>query len=156
MAVAAAAFSALCDDDAFSIRDQVREDFTCLVIVDHGADRQRDDDGFSPAPRAVRAATGFSVLRLVMSLVAEVEEGGEPVGGCEHDIAAVSAVSSVRAAAGNEHFPAETAAAVAAATGFDGNSDFIDEHRIPSSVKSERASPGGVMPGTRPCKKPSW
>ena len=149
MAVAPTAFSAVRDDDAFTIRNQIGEDFTGFVVVYDGADWERDDDGFPSSSRAIGSASGFPVFRFVVSLVSEVEERGEPMRGRKDDIPAVSPVSTVRATSGDEHLPAETATAVSTAAGFDGNTDFIDEHWIPSSVTSEQASPGGILRGIR-------
>src|SRR6185503_13120765 len=84
-------------------------------------------DGFSSASGAVRSAAGFPVFRLVMPLVPKVEKGGQPVGSTEHDVAPIAAV---RASARHEHFAAEAADAIPAATRFHCNGDFVDKHRI--------------------------
>ncbi len=70
----------------------------------------------------------FAALALVLGVVAEVNKGVVALGGDHDDVAATASVAAGRTAAGNELFPAEGHAAVAAVAGFDANSCFIDEH----------------------------
>ena len=72
-----------------------------------------------------------SIFRFVMFLVAKVEQGGQPMRGDKDDVAAVSAVSTIRSASGHEHFPAETARTVSASSGFYHDSNFVDKHEVP-------------------------
>jgi hypothetical protein len=65
----------------------------------------------------------------VVFLIPEVEERGHARRRFKHDIAAVAAVATVRPAARHELFAPKTACAVAAAAGFDMDTDFIDKHR---------------------------
>jgi hypothetical protein len=62
-----------------------------------------------------------------MFLVAQIEQGREPMGGHKHDVAPIAAVSAVGAAAGHKHFPSEAANAVSAPTGLDHDPYFIDK-----------------------------
>jgi len=148
MAVASPAFAAMCNRCRFTVRDQVGQDLPREVIVNDGSHGQHDVDRFSSPPGAMRSATRLAVFCFVMPLIAEVEKGGEPVRGRKDNVSAIATVSSVRAAARDEHFPAEAAAAVSAATGFHGNTNFIDKHRTPHSIgRWGRLLSGGLLRG---------
>jgi len=112
-----------------------------VEFVDDGSDGEEDLDGFSSPSGAIRSASGLSVLRLVMSLVAKIEQGGQALGRCEDDVPAIASVAPVRPPAGHEHLAAEAAAAVTAAAGLDRNGDFVDKHR---ATKARAAMARGV------------
>jgi hypothetical protein len=67
-------------------------------------------------------------LCLVVFLIPEVEECGHARRGFKHDIAAVASIAAVRAAARDEFFSPKTACTIAAAPGFNMDTDFIDKH----------------------------
>jgi hypothetical protein len=60
----------------------------------------------------------------------KVDERVDAVGDLQVDAAAITAVTAIRASAGNKLLSPETQAAIAAAAGFDPHIDLIDElHR---------------------------
>jgi hypothetical protein len=63
-------------------------------------------------------------------LVSKVKKRREPLGSGEHHMTSVPSITAVRTAARHEHLPPEAAAPIAAATGFHGNGDFVDEHGV--------------------------
>jgi hypothetical protein len=68
-------------------------------------------------------------LGLPLRIKAEVDEGVVREGAGHEDVAAVAAVSSGRASAGDEFFAAEGHAAIAAVASLDTDSCFINKHR---------------------------
>jgi hypothetical protein len=73
-------------------------------------------------------------FRFVVLLVPEVKERGHARRSFKHDTAAVAAVPAIRPATGHELFAPKTACAVAASTGCDMDTDFIDKHRCTVSM----------------------
>src|SRR5690242_6231993 len=130
MAVSSPAFAALRNRDRFTVRHQVGQDLPCFVVVDDSSHRQLHVDGFPPAAGAIGSASSFAIFCLVVPLITEVKERCETVGRGKDHTPAIASVPSVRAATGDEHLPSEAAAAVSAATGLHGDTNFIDEHRI--------------------------
>ena len=74
-----------------------------------------------------------AVFRLVMFLIAEVEQGRESMRGREDDVAAVSAVTAVRPATRDKHFATETARSVSTSPGFYKDLYFVDKHGMSPS-----------------------
>src|SRR5690606_21795830 len=62
--------------------------------------------------------------------IAVVDQGVEVGIGFQIDGTAITTITAVRTALGNELFPAETHATIATITGFDGNGHFIYEFHI--------------------------
>ena len=69
----------------------------------------------------------LATLGTELALVAEVDEGVEVFVGLDPDAAAVAAVAAIGAAERDEFFATEADAAVAAATGKDGDNGFVNE-----------------------------
>jgi hypothetical protein len=111
--------------------DQVGQRFIGLIVVDDGADWKAYDDIFSGSSRAIGSATLATDFCFVVFLVPEVEERGHARRRFKHNTAAVAAIATVRSAARHEFFASKTACAVAAAAGFDMDTDFIDKHLAP-------------------------
>src|SRR5688500_2398383 len=63
-----------------------------------------------------------------MPLIAKVEEGRQALRSDQDDITAITPVTAVRAAAGNDHFPSDTTAAVSAAACLHCAGDLVYEH----------------------------
>ena len=127
--VAAAAASAVGDDDALVGAGEVRRLFAGLVVVDDGADGDFQDDVDAFAAGFVGAFAVASALGFVFGIEAEVDERVVALAGFHDDVAALAAVAAGRAAAGDELLAAEGQAAVAAVAGFDSDCGFVDEHR---------------------------
>jgi hypothetical protein len=113
---------------------QVCQHLTGLVIEDDGADGKGHDHILSGPSGAIGCATLATDFRLVVFLVAEVEERGHARRCFKYDIAAVAAIAAVRSATRYELFASKTARAVAAAAGCDMDTDFIDKHRCTVSA----------------------
>jgi hypothetical protein len=62
-------------------------------------------------------------------LVSEIEERAHTSRRFKYDITAVAAIATVGPAAWDEFFTTKTAGAVAAISGFNVDTDFIDKHR---------------------------
>jgi hypothetical protein len=115
--------------------DQVGQDLIGLIIEDDGADRKGHHHILSGSSGAIGRASLATDFCFVMFLVPEVEERGHTRRRFKHDITAVAAVATVRPAARHEFFAPKTACAVAAAAGFDMDTDFIDKHRRTVSAR---------------------
>jgi hypothetical protein len=77
---------------------------------------------------AVGAHAVLSALRLVLGIVAEMDERVVALAGLHDDVAAAAAVAARGSAAGHKLLPPEGHAAVAAVAGLYANFCFIDEH----------------------------
>ena len=126
--VAASARSALCDDDLFSRLVNVREEVSGFCEADDGSDGDADAEIFPAASVHVFPFAVSAVLSGEAGVVEEIEESELTGIADEDDVSAGSAVSAVGAALGNICFAPETAAAVAAVSGFDSDDSFIDKH----------------------------
>ena len=72
--VAAAAAAALGDDDALVGLAEVVDQFAGFLVEERGADGDLQDDGAAVQPGAVGAHAVLAALRLVLGVVAEVDE----------------------------------------------------------------------------------
>src|SRR5690606_21498364 len=98
-----------------------------IDVGDDGADGHGDDEVVAALAVFLLAHAAFPALRLEAALVAEVDQGVEVLVGLQPDAAAVSPVTAVGAALGNELLPPEAHAAVAALAGGHGDFGFVDE-----------------------------
>ena len=121
MLIASAATAAFGDDHLLVGGLEVMDEFAGVLVVKGCAYRDLEGDRVAVGAGAIGAHAVFAALALVLGVVAEVNKGVVALGGDHDDVAG-------RTAAGNELFPAEGHAAVAAVAGFDANSCFIDEH----------------------------
>jgi hypothetical protein len=89
----------------------------------------------------------LSALRLVLRIIAKVNQRVVALRADHDDIATATAVAARRTAAWNELLASESHAAVAAVASFDTNFCFIDEHEEPvvrsllSMVRLTKARP---------------
>jgi hypothetical protein len=109
--------------------NQVGQHLIGLIIEDDSADRKGHHHILFGSSGAIGGASLTTDFCFIVFLVAEVEERGHARRRFKHDIAAVPAVATVRPATRHEFFATKTAGAVAAAAGFDMDTDFIDKHR---------------------------
>jgi hypothetical protein len=114
--------------------DQVGQHFIGLIVENDGADWKGYDNILSGPSGAIGGATLATDFCFIVFLIPEVEKRGHARRRFKHDIAAVSAVAAVRPSARDEFFAPKTACAVAAASGFDMDTDFIDKHRYTDSA----------------------
>ena len=126
--VAAAAATALGDDDLFVGVAEVVDELAGVVVVKEGADGDFEDGVLAGGAGHVGAEAVAAALGLPLGVEAEVDEGVVGEGGLHEDVAAVAAVAAGWAAAGDELFAAEGHAAIAAVAGLDADSRFIDKH----------------------------
>src|SRR5579863_7440337 len=99
-----------------------------LIVIDDGSYRNFQHDIDALAPGLVRALAVTASLGLVLGVKAEMHERVVPLAGFHDDVAAFTAVTARRTAAGDELLPAKGHAAVAAVSGFHANFGFIDKH----------------------------
>ena len=107
---------------------EIRKHFAGGNITDNGTYGNLDRNCFSIAAVHIRSLTAGAVGGTITAAVNEAVQILLAGGAFENNVAAIAAVTAVRAAFGNEFFPAETAAAIAAVTALYGNLSFIDKH----------------------------
>ena len=138
--VAASAAPAPGDHELLVGLTEVVNQLSGLLVVEACTDRDLQNNRVAVQAGAIRAHAVFAALRLVLRVVAEMDEGIVALRASHYDIAATAAVSSTRTAAGNELLAPEGHAAVTAVAGFDANFCFIDEHGLPGSGVRDRKS----------------
>jgi hypothetical protein len=74
VAVAASSTATVCDHDTVTVGDEVGQDLTGLLVVNHGAYGKFDGDGFAAASTAMGRAAVPAVFRLVMFPIAQIEQ----------------------------------------------------------------------------------
>src|SRR5207247_6495605 len=139
--VAASTASALRHDRLLAVLGQVGEDLVRLDVFADGADGHADDVGRRRTAVAVAPFAVAAVLRDVVLLELEVEEGGKALGGLQDHVAAVPAVAAVGASMGNVLLPAEAPAPVPTVPRLHVNFDLINKvhsyTKIPSPLEGE-------------------
>src|SRR5207245_9347926 len=98
-----------------------------------------DDEGGRGAAVAVVSFAVAAVLRDVVLLVLEVEQGGQALGCFQHDVAAVPAVAAVGPAARDVLLPAKAPDAVAPVPRLHVNLDLINKIHGSLPCHSERS-----------------
>ena len=126
--IAASAASAAGDDDLSARFVHIGDHLASGAVGHDGADRHLQRDVRSLAPVQVRAFPAGAVLRLVVTVVDQRLQALLAVRRLEDHVAAGAAVAAVRAAARNEFFAVEAAAAVAAVPRLHGNGSLIHKH----------------------------
>jgi hypothetical protein len=126
--VAASSAAGFGNDDALVGAGEVVNKLAAFSIVKLGADGDLESDIAPFASGAVGAHSVLAALALVFGVVAEVQEGVVALGRFHNDVAATSAVSAGRAAAGDEFFSTEGHASITSVTGFYANFRFVNEH----------------------------
>ncbi len=135
--VAAPAAPALGDDHGLVGGFEVVDQLAGVLVVEGGADGDLEGDGAAVEAGAVGAHAVFAALRLVLGVVAEVDEGVVALRAGHDDVAAAAAVAAGGTAAGHELLAAEGHAAIAAVAGFYANFGFINEHGRQGLVVSD-------------------
>src|SRR5690606_33118362 len=119
------------------------------LLVDHGARRHFKRHVHTSASGLVRPLSMRAASGLELGVKPVVHQGVVMGAGHEVHRAAISAVSAVRAASGDEFLAAEAQAAVAAVAGLDRDLYFVDKHAARScserltNKKAPRASRKG-------------
>src|SRR5277367_1037681 len=131
MLVAAPASAALGGDDSLVGMAKIVDEFSGLVVVEHGAYWHLQSDVLTLAATAVGAFAVFSALGLVLRVIAEMDERIVTFARLHDDVAAAAAVAAGGAAAGHEFFAAKGHTSVAAVAGFYFDLCFIDKHFFP-------------------------
>ena len=126
--VAAAAASALGDDQALVGLLEVVHQLAGFLVVKRGADRHLQHDRMAVLAGAVGTHAVLAALRLVLGVEAEVDERVVALRRLHDDVAAAAAVAAGGAAAGHKLLAPEGHAAVAAVAGLYADFGFIDEH----------------------------
>ncbi len=126
--VATPAAAALGDDDLLVWFLEVVDQLAGVLVVKGRPDWHLQEDGVAVGPAAVGSHAVLAALRLVLGVIAEVDQGIVTLRGDHDDVAATAAVAAGRSAAGNEFFAPEGHAAIAAVAGLDAYLCLIDEH----------------------------
>ena len=71
----------------------------------------------------------FTALRLVLRVIAEVDQGIVPLRRLHDDVATVAAIATGRAASGHKLLAPEGHAAIPAVARLDPNFGFVNEHK---------------------------
>ena len=116
MAIAPAAAAATGDHHRLGT-GKVSHDQAGLGFFQHSAAGHADDQVIGVGAALALGAAVFTVGCGVLTLVAEVHQGGEVVVGDKNDVTAATAVAAVRAASRHEFFAVEGHRAVAALAG---------------------------------------
>ena len=126
--VALASSTAFERNKRFAVVKEVCNDASALRIAYNRSDRHFYNEIWRGFARAILCLTVTAVLGAIELLIFEVHEGVHILVRNEHDIAAVSAVASVRTAVRHEFFTVERHFAVAAVARFDKYFYVIEKH----------------------------
>src|SRR5579862_7697947 len=128
--VAAAAATALRDENTLAGRGEIGEGFAGLTVVGEGADRNLQDHVSAGVARAVGAFAVAAAIGFEFAIVAVAQE--RVVVGIRFEInaAAMAAVATGGSAARHVFFAAKRDAAVAAIASFHQYFRFVDKHGI--------------------------
>ena len=96
-----------------------------FLIANHGAPGNADNQSLAALARAAFALTVSTVGSHIFPLVTEIHQGRHIVVHAENHVAALAAVTTVRAAGCNIFFTVECHRSVAALAGSHGNGYFI-------------------------------
>ncbi len=136
--VAAPAAAALGDHDALVRLLKVVHQLARLRIVERCAHRNLQRDRAAIQPGAVRAHAVLAALRLVLRVIAEVNQRVVPLARLHDHVAAAAAVAARGPPARHELLAPEGHAAVAAVAGLHANLGFIDKHGV-AGVRGQRS-----------------
>ena len=127
MGVAPAAPAAFGDDEILA-GGHVHNDLIGFGIPNHGASGHVDDQRIAPLAAHFPAEAIEACLGGILALVTEVQQCGHVIVDMKNDTAAVTAVTTVRAAGGHIFLPVEGNGAVPSAASDDCDSNFIYKH----------------------------
>ena len=130
MVIAAAAATALGNDNLLSVTAQVGHHRTGSFIPYDRADRHGDQQIVSIAAELVASLSFAARFRLEKTAITEIDKGIDVSVGNEDDVSALTAVAAVRSAFGHEFFVTETAHTVTALAGLYKNSGSINKHAV--------------------------
>ena len=132
--IAPPAPSAHGDHDFLTGFVDIRQQIAGFRVVDQCSGRDLDRQVSAPSSVTVLASAVAAVFRHESAV--ENKTGEALFAGFRHkdDVAAGRAIAPVRTAFGHERFPPETAAAIAAVTGFDRDFRLIYKHDLKLSV----------------------
>src|SRR5256885_2655973 len=119
MLIAATAAATVRDENALAGRGEVGERFAGLAVVDHRADGDLQNHVVAGVAGAIRTFAVTATVGLEFAIVAVAEKRVVVGIGFEINAAAIAAIASAGAAAGDVFFAAKRDAAVATVAGFD-------------------------------------
>ena len=114
MGVAAASPASFCHNDFLSVLNKISNHFTGFSVFNKRTGRHLDNMISAVASVFFLALSVPPSFGHKMRVVTKINEGAEPRGGFNDNIAAISSIAAVRAAFGDKFFPAKADAAVAA------------------------------------------
>ena len=131
---------------------QVRQYLIGIHINHRGSHRHLEDHIFTLGTRAVTAAAGFTVFRLVAASEPVVDQRIQRLIRFHIDGTAITAVAAVRATLGNVFLAPEAQTPVASLAGFHRNGCLIDKfHRHLQPFEYTTPSEYTPRSGARPC-----
>src|ERR1019366_1496616 len=140
--VAASSASSAGDDNGVAGASEVVYEFAGSVVVKHCADGNFEYGVFASLAGAVRAQAVAAAFGLVFRVEAEMDEGvvGERRG--HQDVASMTTITTRRTATGNELLAPEGHTTVAAVSGLNSNSCFVNKHFSLCSVLADAVELG--------------
>ncbi len=119
--------SAARNQQLFAMRHDLANVFFGIGVVHAGADRHPDQQVLALAPGHLPAHTVLAAFGTMVTLMAKIDQRIQTAVADQQDTAAVTAVTAIRAALGDELFAPKAHAAVAAIPGLDLDNRFVDE-----------------------------
>ena len=116
---------------------QIGQQLTGISIVDHGADRDADQEVRPLRTGLILAAPVLAVGRAKVDLLVEKEQGVDLVIGDDVDVAALPTIAAAGPAPGHVGLAPEGHHPVAAVAGFDIDRRFIYQHAALSTIHPE-------------------
>ena len=130
MCVTASAPSALADDELLSVMGQISQHGTGFLFADDSARRNQNIEILSRFPRHIVDPALLTVSSNITCLVAKRCQRIQPAVYFQDQIAAMSAVTTVRAAPGNIFFTVKMHESIPALAGTNINFSFIYKHNF--------------------------
>ncbi len=129
MLVAPAASAALCCNKAVCFA-HIRHNGTAVYFLNNRSSRHTNFKTFAVFPMPSAALSGQTVFSSIFTLISEIGKRCQIIVHNKNNIAAFSAVSSVRTACGNIFFTVKRNSACAAVPGFYFNFSYIYKHNF--------------------------
>ena len=107
---------------------KIMHHFAGLIVINNRAHRNLQGDALAFRPGAVGAFAMTPALCLVLRIKSEMHQRVVALAGFHDHVPATSAIAAAGSSARYKLFPAERHAAIAARSGGNANSCFIDEH----------------------------
>jgi hypothetical protein len=128
LGVSPAAPPSFCHKEALSGSIEIPELFPSAGVVHYRAHRHHDGEVFAILTVAVGPFPMPSPARLEEAIVAELQQGVDPLGAFQGDITAPPTVPSAGSTTRNELFPAEGNATIPARAAGNMDLGFVNEH----------------------------